>query len=109
MNPNINNGMQQQLEYNHLKGQLDANQSYFLVLQLIQRTVKKQGQESKGMTMVKTYDIDLVITNLQVFYNRTLLQRAQSFMNQATINRVQNAQAEADFDDKVEKFKQDTE
>ena len=59
--------------------------------------------------MVKTYDIDLVITNLQVFYNRTLLQRAQSFMNQATINRVQNAQAEADFDDKVEKFKQDTE
>jgi len=30
-------------------------------------------------------------------------------MNQAKINKVQNAQAEADFDDKVEKFKQDTE
>ena len=38
-----------------------------------------------------------------------LLSRAESFINQARINKVQNAQAEAEFDNKLEQFKQDTE
>jgi hypothetical protein len=50
-----------------------------------------------------------VITNLQIFYNRVLLSRFESFVNQARINKVQNAQAEADYNDKLEQFKQETE
>ena len=58
---------------------------------------------------VKCYNIDMIITNLQIFYNRVLISRTQSFINQARINKVQNAQAEEEFDNKMEKFRQETE
>ncbi len=44
----------------------------------------------------------MFLNSLQIFYNRLLISRAQNFINQATINRIRNAAAEADFDSKIE-------
>lgn len=43
-----------------------------------------------------------------MFYNRLLISRAQTFINQATVNRIQNAAAEADFESRIENFKTQT-
>jgi hypothetical protein len=58
--------------------------------------------------LVKCYNFDMMVTNLQVFYNRVLISRTESFLNQARVNKVQNAQAEAEFDDKIAKYKMET-
>ena len=81
MNPNINNGMQQIQEYDRLKSSLEMNQSYFLVMQFITNSRKRQDPATKELTLVKCYNIDLMITNIQIFYNRVLLSRAESFIN----------------------------
>ena len=81
MNPNINNGMQQIQEYDRLKSSLEMNQSYFLVMQFTTNSQKRQDPATKELTLVKCYNIDLMITNIQIFYNRVLLSRAESFIN----------------------------
>jgi hypothetical protein len=60
-------------------------------MQLNQKTIKRTDPETKEVTLIKQYNIDFIMTSLQIFYNRVLLSRAESFMNQARINRVQNA------------------
>lgn len=81
------------------------HQSYFMVIQIVNKTVKKRDSLTEEPTLVKTYNIDFMMTNVQFFHNRVLLSRTESFINQARINKVQNAQAEADFDDKIEKIR----
>lgn len=108
MNPNINNGMQQIQDYNRIKSSLEMSQQYFLVFQLTNQNIKRVDPSTNQPVLVKCYNVDMMVTNLQVFYNRVLLSRTESFFNQARINKVQNAQAEAEFDDKIEKYKMET-
>ena len=46
MNPNINNGMQAEQEFQRLKDSLEINQTYFLVLQIKTSKVKEKDPES---------------------------------------------------------------
>lgn len=69
----------------------------------------RQNLESQEVTLVKCYNLELMMTNLQIFYNSTLIKRVQEFVQQAKIPRVQNSSAEADFESKVEKLRQKTE
>lgn len=108
MNPNINNGMQQIQDYNRIKSSLEMSQQYFLVFQLTNQNIKRADPATGQPVLLKCYNVDMMVTNLQVFYNRVLLSRTESFFNQARINKVQNAQAEAEFDDKIEKYKMET-
>jgi hypothetical protein len=75
---------------------------------MTKQNLKKVDPESNVPILVKSYNLDMMITNLQMFYNRVLISRTESFLNQARINKVQNAQAEAEFDDKIEKYKMET-
>ena len=93
------------------------NQTYFLVFQFTTRRLfksqgttsgkQRQSNASTELLSIKQLNVDLVVTSLQVFYNKNLIKRTQSFINQARINRVHNAQAEADFEDKVDRMKRD--
>lgn len=104
-------------EYESLKNGLEVNQTYFLVFQFTTRQIVKstaglpgeqrQSAANPELLGVKQRSVDLVVTSLQLFYNKNLMKRTQSFINQARINRVHNAQAEADFEDKVDKMKRD--
>lgn len=73
----------------------------------MKQSMPNKAKSSDQMASVKLdcINIDLLVTDVEVFYNRQLVQNFQGFMNQAAINKVQNAQAEADFDARVEKLK----
>eukprot|EP00347_Sterkiella_histriomuscorum_P015009 403358661 len=100
-NTNVNNGLPLYIDYEHiLSGESD--QSPFMVFQLNQRSVNRKGDK------IQQYKVDFFMNSLQVFYNRLLLSRFQTFMNTASIHKTQNTSAEADFDSRLEQFKQKT-
>lgn len=51
---------------------------------------------------IDSYRFDVLVNPITLFYNRALIARAETFMHQATFNKVQNAAAEADFDERVQ-------
>ena len=57
--------------------------------------------EKRQIDKTVNYKIDTNLNHTAIFYNRALISRAQTFFHQATVNKVQNASAEADFDDRV--------
>lgn len=54
----------------------------------------------------KKYKIDTMLNHTVLFYNRMLISRAQTFFHQATVSNTCNAQAEADFDSKINQLQQ---
>ena len=50
---------------------------------------------------VKKYRVDLLVNPIFIFYNRALIAHIQTFLHQAMLNKVHNAAAEADFDERV--------
>jgi len=53
MNPNVNNGMQQIQDYNRIKSSLEMHQQYFLVMQLVKKSIKRQTEDTKEVTLVR--------------------------------------------------------
>lgn len=67
------------------------NQTYFLVFQFTKRSLYKSQSAKQGLEQrpsaeselmsVRQLNVDLVVTSLQVFYNKNLIKRTQSFIN----------------------------
>lgn len=96
---NVNNGLPMIREFDQI---LATNAHQFFLVQIVNKSTFKKGEKCNE------YKIDIYLSAIQVFYNRTLISRAQTFINQATINKVQNAAAEAEFDQRIQNIKDQT-
>lgn len=76
---NVNNGLPMIREFDQI---LATNAHQFFLVQIVNKSTFKKGEKCNE------YKIDIYLSAIQVFYNRTLISRAQTFINQATINKV---------------------
>ena len=53
------------------------------------------------LVSIRKYKLDTMLNHTVLYYNRTLISRAKTFFHQATVNKTQNAAAEADFVSKI--------
>ena len=100
---NANNGLPAIKEYESMlseRGNLKALP--FLLLQFGQKKLARKTE------VLRQYKVDVFINQIQLFYSRILISKVQTFINHATVNRAQNASAEAEFDSRLERLKQIT-
>lgn len=90
-NPNINNGLPIVKNFADITRSSSDSDKVFLLFQLSVNQVNNTDR----------YRVDLLVNQTCFLYNRTLIARIQTFMHQAMLNKVHNATAEADFDEKV--------
>ena len=78
-NTQVNNGMPTLKTYDAIYSQRVAP---LFLIQLQNRVQSKRGEKCNQ------YKIDVYMNAVQIFYNRILISRAQTFVNNARINRV---------------------
>lgn len=70
--------------------------------------MRKSNQINADEELMRSIEINFLMTDVEIFYNRQLIQNFEGFQNAARISRVQNAAAHADFEARKEKLKQET-
>ena len=102
-NPNVNNGLPQVRYFRDITRSVAESEQFFFLFQMTAMQVKRKNPlgVDKPLLVTRKYKIDTMLNHTVLFYNRTLISRAQTFFHQATVNKTQNAAAEADFDSKI--------
>lgn len=96
-NPNVNNGLPPVKYFSNVTRSSECD-SQFMLVQL--------NLDPNETT--QRYTVDLLVNHTSLFYNRALIKNAETFIHQATLNKVHNASAEADFDDQFAALKNKT-
>lgn len=96
--PNINNGLPVIKSFDNVTRSSNECDQLFVLFQL---SVAKT-------TTVDRYRADLLVSQTSLLYNRALIARVQTFMHQAMLNKVHNATAEADFDERYQALQKRT-
>ena len=103
--PNVNNGLPQVRYFQDINRNVNEADKYFFLFQMTASKVRKRsgadGDNQGGAITVQKYKIDTMLNHTVLFYNRTLISRAQTFLHHSRVNITQNASAEADFDSKI--------
>ena len=100
-NVNQNNGLPIAKHFDQLLE--SGDNAPILLFQIVKKSVTKKGEH-----LVTQYNIEVFMNSVSIFYNRLLISRAQTFINQATVNKVQNAAAEADFEHRLKELRDKT-
>ena len=108
-NPFVNNGLPTVKYFSEITRNVSEADQYFFLVQMTSTTIQSGfSLAKKQIDQTVKYKIDTSLNSAAVFYNRTLISRAQTFFHQATVNKIQNASAEADFDSRVAALQQRT-